>query len=450
METIAAISTPIGVGSIGLVRVSGGCAIKIADSVFQAADGEKLSGLLGYRAKYGTVVCDGDYLDEAVATVFRAPKSYTGEDVVEISCHGGIFLTRCLLRSVLEAGAKFADPGEFSKRAFLNGKISLEKAESIMDLIASNSEISRKISFSAFDGTMGKKINEIKSFITDVYTMASAGIDFPDQDIDQEFVKEKIIDTDSKVSKLINSYSIGSVIKHGLKAVIIGSTNVGKSTLMNLLSQREKSIVTEIPGTTRDLIEEKVLIGDIELNLIDTAGIRETSEIIENLGKKKALEIANTAELIFMLFDSSRNITNSELELLKKFNKEKIIAIFNKCDLESAISEHAFNEVLKFSKQIVKMSANIGYGLKELKSAVYDFVNFTGLESESLIITSERQFDILRRVSEALKNAISCKSYLDLVAENLNEALKILNQFSGENVNEAVIDSIFSKFCVGK
>ncbi|MDR1364457.1 MAG: tRNA uridine-5-carboxymethylaminomethyl(34) synthesis GTPase MnmE [Oscillospiraceae bacterium] len=452
MSTIAAIATPIGVGSISVIRISGENCFKIADKIFVSCDGISLNQLSGYHAKFGSIFYKNKFIDEVVALVFRAPKSYTGENIIEISCHGGIYITKCILRAILDSGAKLANPGEFTKRAFLNDKISLEKAESVMGLISANHLKAQEMYSSSFNGDLGLKINKIKSYFIDILSGIDAYIDYPDEDIlevDINKIKEKIISANYEISKLIKTFSFGRAIKQGVRIAIIGAPNSGKSTFMNLLSNSEKSIVTDIPGTTRDIIEETVIFGDLPIVLIDTAGIRETKDKIEKIGVEKSFQAAKTAEIIFMIFDSSKEISKKEIEILEFFKKYKILCILNKIDLDKKIS---VSLIKKYSKNITQISAKTGLGIENLKKKLNEILGFKKSENENLIIANERQYDILNRSIQSSEKILKFLEFepLDIIAELIKETLEILTEFTGENINIEVIDAIFSKFCVGK
>ncbi len=450
MGTIAAISTPIGVGGISVVRVSGEESFEISQKVFKSYDGTLLKDMKGFTCKLGKIFYNQKCIDEVICTVFKSPKSFTGENMVQISCHGGLFITRCVLRSLLESGARMAGPGEFTKRAFLNGKISLEKAESIMGLISSNYEKEREINFSSYCGNLGRKINVLKDKLVDLLSDLNASLDYPDEDV-PEISDEQILDilklVSSELKSLSDSYTVSSIIKNGSRTAIVGAPNTGKSTLMNLLSNREKSIVTDIPGTTRDAIEENIILGDSHLVLIDTAGIRETCDKIEKIGVEKSKEIAKNADLIFMMVDASRDIYNEELEILNSIDKNKTIIIVNKIDINRNYKLDIFKNM-----NVVCMSAKTGEGIDCLTKKVSDFLNISSIQSGSLLLSTERQYDIINKayikISEVINNISSVPR--DIFVDMIKEILKILSEFTGENVEKEIVDSIFSKFCVGK
>lgn len=450
METIAAISTPIGVGGISMVRTSGPDAFEISQKVFKAHDGTLLKDMKGFTAKLGNVIHDGKCIDEVIALVFKAPKSFTGENMVQISCHGGIFITRCVLRSLLDSGASMAGPGEFTKRAFMNGKISLEKAESIMGLISSNYERERELNFSSYCGKSGNKIESLKNILIDLLSDLNAEIDYPDEDVPSISDKEiynRLSDLNDKLNELIKNHDISYVIRNGLRTAIVGAPNVGKSTLMNLISNREKSIVTDIPGTTRDAIEENVIFGDVSLLLIDTAGIRETDDKIEKIGTERSKEIAKSADLIFMMLDSSREITNEELEILNSIDKNKVILILNKKDIKPDYKCDFLN-----ISRVVRISAKTGEGIEELAREVSNFVNLSSIRNGTLLLATERQYDVIKKAFYELSKIINDLGSVprDILIDMIKNVMDILSEFTGENIENYVVDSIFSKFCVGK
>ena len=453
MSTIAAISTPYGIGGISVVRVSGENAIKITQKIFRAHDGTLLENMNGYTCKLGNIIFENNVLDEVIVTVFKAPRSYTGEDITQISCHGSMFITKSILRALLNSGAVMAGPGEFTKRAFLNKKISLDKAESVMGLISSNYEKARKINYSAYCGFLGKKIDEIKNKFFDILSDLNAEIDYSDEDVpelDNNQLILRLENINSKLNNLIKSYSIGCVIKNGLKVAILGAPNVGKSTLMNFLSKKEKSIVTDIAGTTRDAIEESIILNNIPIVLIDTAGIRETSDKIEQIGTQKSKEIAEISDLILFMLDASREITDEEIKIINSFDKNKILIIINKSDINS---NYNLEKLKKLNiKNFVLISAKNGTGIDNLSKKIEEFIDFGAFQNENLIIMSERQYNILLRAQKNLENAIDkIKSVpRDIFADILKESAEILCEFSGENLETKIVDSVFEKFCVGK
>ncbi len=459
MDTIAAISTPQGVGGIGVVRISGSNALSVADKIFVPysvkKDGVKsLSDMKGYTAKYGKITDSGEFIDDAVVLVFRAPHSYTGEDVVEISCHGGMYITRRVLRLVLENGALPAEPGEFTKRAFLNGKMDLSQAEAVMDLISAKGERANKIAFSMREGSSGKKIGKIKEILLDILARLSVWSDYPEDgdipQIDSKMLKKSLFEVKSQISDMIKGYDACKILKEGVKTAIIGRPNVGKSTLMNCLSGHEKSIVTNIPGTTRDVIEESVMLGDIPLLLIDTAGIRETDDIIEKIGVKKSREYMDISDITLLVLDFSSALSDEDRNLLKSCDKSKTIIILNKCDLKKMIDT---NELLTFSDKIVELSAINGSGTEKLKEIIENMIGISEIEPSDVVISSERQLNSLKKVKEIIEKSIEETNFgmtLDAITVLLQDAMEILMNFTGENASEEIVNRVFEKFCVGK
>lgn len=456
METIAAISTPQGVGGIGVIRISGPSALDIADKIFvsYSLKNNSLSQMKGYTARYGKIIDSGECIDDVVILVFRAPHSYTGEDIVEISCHGGMYITRRVLRAVLDNGASLAGPGEFTKRAFLNGKMDLSQAEAVMDLISAKGERANKIAFGMREGSCGKKIGKIKEILLDILAKLSVWADYPEDgdipQIDSNVLKKNLLEINFQISNMIKGYDTCKILKEGVKTAIIGCPNVGKSTLMNCLSGHEKSIVTDIPGTTRDVIEESVMLGDIPLLLVDTAGIRETEDIIEKIGVKKSKEYMDICDIALLVLDYSAPLSDDDRNLLKLSDKSKTVIILNKCDLKKVINT---DELLTFSDKIVELSALNGSGIEKLKKIIENTIGISEIEPSDVVISSERQLYLLKKVKEIIENAISETDFgmtLDAITVLLQDAMEFLMNFTGENVSEEIVNRVFEKFCVGK
>ncbi len=452
MSTIAAISTAKGVGGIGVIRISGDDAIKIASKVFAPFNNStKVMDMKGYTAKYGKVVKNGEVIDEAVLLIFRAPYSYTGEDVAEISCHGGLFVTREVLRAVLDEGAVLAGPGEFTKRAFLNGKVDLSQAESVMDIISARGKRANRIAQSQRDGVLSKKINAIKEKLLEISASLSVWADFPEEDIpevDSEKLAGDLKEAKSEISKLIKNYD--KVLTDGVKTVIVGRPNVGKSTLMNLISGVEKSIVTDIAGTTRDMVEETVMVGDIPLLLVDTAGIRETDDVVEKIGVGRAKKSINDSDLNILILDASQPLTAEDLEIMKLCDASKTIVVLNKIDLGMKINP---GDLSSFSGRIVEMSALNYEGEEEFRAMLQKVVAVSEVEPSEALISNERQFTAMKRAFEMLDSAaedLESGITLDAVTVLIQNAVSELMSLTGENVNIETVNKIFSRFCVGK
>ncbi len=453
MSTIAAISTGRAPGGIGIVRISGENAIDIGDKCFSSFGGKKLSDLAGYSALYGKAYDKNGTLDNVVALVFRAPKSYTGEDVVEFSCHGGLFVTDKVLNAVFDAGATPAGAGEFTKRAFLNGKMDLTSAESVMSIISAQGEQAEKIALGVLEGKLFKEIKQINDKL--VYDMAllSAWVDYPYEEIEdlaENHLAEHIENSISSLEKLINDFSKGQIIMEGVDTAIVGCPNVGKSTLMNLLSGTEKSIVTEIAGTTRDIVEDTVNVGGITLRLSDTAGVRDTDDVVESIGVDRAVKKLENAELVLAVFDGSRPLTDDDRQLIERCKGKKAIGIVNKTDLDK---NYLNGEIEENFKQTVFISAKTGEGKNELTNAVETLLGTDDFDTSAVALVNERQKDCCKKALDALydaQNALELGMTMDAVTVCLDSAVENLMILTGEKATEIVVNEIFAQFCVGK
>lgn len=453
MSTIAAISTGMAAGGIGIVRISGENAIKIADSIFRSLGGKKIAEISGYSALYGKAVDGEDVLDTAVALLFRAPKSYTGEDVVEISCHGGLYITKRVLRAALSAGAVPADPGEFTKRAFLNGKMDLTGAESVMNIISAQGEEAEKIALSVLEGGLFKDIKKISDKLLYDMALLSAWVDYPYEEIEElsnENLGGDIRESLESLEKLINNYDTGRIIIEGVDTAIVGRPNVGKSTLMNLLSGTERSIVTEIAGTTRDIVEDTVTLGGTVLHLSDTAGVRETDDTVESIGVDRAIKRLETAQLVLAVFDASRPFSDDDRRLMQLCKGKNAIGIINKTDLVEKCLTDELNENFR---KLVFISAKNGDGKDELENAVADILGTAEFDTSAAALINERQLDCCKKALDALREAeIALKTGLtmDAVTVCLDSAVESLLVLTGEKATESVVNEIFAHFCVGK
>lgn len=452
-EIIAAISTAQGQGGIGAIRVSGSGSIDLVDKIFHSHSGALLKDLQGYTARLGKIFDKKEELDEVVVLVYRNPHSYTGEDVVEIFCHGGLYITKRILRLVIKSGARPAEPGEFTKRAFLNGKIDLIKAESVMKLIGATGKMAMRAAVAANDGAVSRKIEQIKAILVETLAQLSVWADYPDDDnfdVDYNSLKEKIIDAKEKMNLLIENYDTGRILINGVKTVIAGAPNVGKSTIMNMLTGVEKSIVTEIPGTTRDIVEETVTLGDVTLHISDTAGIHATKDPVESIGVKRAKKCLKEAELIFFVVDGSRPLTSEEVEMIISLKENNLIIIVNKTDLPQQIDFSCFTDVVQ---TVVKISAKNAEGLDVLEQSVLKVLEAVQVDPSDGILISERQLITLENANKALSEAITAMDSgmtWDAVTVSIDSALDELCVLTGEKASEKVVDEIFSRFCVGK
>lgn len=452
-ETIAAISTPNAVGGISVIRVSGPDAVTVSERVFEGVSGKKLSSMKGYTAAYGKVYDREGEIDSAVALVYHGPKSYTGEDVVELSCHGGMIVTRRLLRSLLDAGARLAEPGEFTKRAFLNGKMSLTQAESVLDLINSQSEQAARCAVTALDGALYQKIKGIREDLVAQTAHITAWIDFPEEDVDSvklSQLKDGLMKIHQDIRKLIKTFDIGKVIHMGVNTAIVGRPNVGKSTLMNLLAGCEKSIVTDMAGTTRDVVEETVNLGDVVLRLADTAGIHRTTNAVELAGIERAKKRIEQADLVLLVLDASQPLDEQDLELMRIVRMKPSVVVLNKADLGVKIDEEYIKRDFQHS---VVISAKEQVSIQTLNDAVARLMHLTDFDTTQPILANERQracaCAALTQVESAL-DALSFGMTLDAVNISIEDAVQSLLELTGESVSDVVVDEVFSKFCVGK
>lgn len=453
MKTIAAISTAQATGGIGVIRISGDKSREIADRVFKSPFGKKISDTPGYVARYGKVFEGSEDIDEAIALVFRKPHSYTGEDVVEISCHGGLYVTKRVLRAILNAGAYPAEPGEFTKRAFLNGKIDLTEAEAVMDIIGANGKQAARIALAGREGALHKKIDTVKNNLISQAAHLSAWADYPDEDIpevERESLKQGLLKAEDEIKILLKNYDAGKIIREGIDTAIVGRPNVGKSTLMNLLSGCQRSIVTDIPGTTRDIIEETIILGDIPLRLADTAGIRDTNDVVESIGVDMAKSRIRSSGLILAVFDASSELTSDDIELIEQIKGIPSVAIVNKTDLETKID---YEYIAKNIDRVVKVSALKGDGLNELTGVVTDLIGASQIDPSEGILANERQYNAATKAAECICEARSAIEYgmtLDAVTVSIEGAIQELMELTGERASEAVVNGVFSRFCVGK
>lgn len=453
-KTIAAISTAQAPGGIGIVRISGPGAFEVADRVFRAKSGGRLAGCRGYTAKLGGAFAgSGEKLDDVVALVFRGPKSYTGEDVVELSCHGGLYITRRLLREVLAAGAVLAGPGEFTRRAYLNGKLDLAQAESVMQRIGASGEQAARAAQAVGDGALSRKIGAIREDLKGTAAHLAVWADFPDEgvpEVENEALLGKLRGYTAQLGDLLAGFEQGAVFREGVDTVICGRPNAGKSTLMNLLVGCTRSIVTQYPGTTRDIVEESVLVGGVPLRLADTAGLRETEDPVEKIGVEAARKRIGAAQLVLAVFDSSQPLVGEDYRLMEEIQGLSAIAIMNKTDLPSVGDREKIKGAFT---HIAYISAATGQGLGELEEQIAQVLGTKGFNPADGILTTERQRADVCRAKEALEEAAAALSMgltLDAVTVCVEDALTALYALTGQHVSDEVVDEVFSKFCVGK
>ncbi|MBO5872796.1 MAG: tRNA uridine-5-carboxymethylaminomethyl(34) synthesis GTPase MnmE [Clostridia bacterium] len=450
-KTIAAISTPAGEGGIGVIRISGRTAITIADRVFKSISGKKLCELDGYTALFGHIYSDDELVDECVATVFLSPKSYTGEDVCELSCHGGGLVLSSVLRAVLQEGASLAEAGEFTKRAFLNGKMDLAEAESVMGLISAKSREELRLQLSAKSGRVSKQISEIEGFLLELSANFAAFSDYPDEDLpelSEDNFKRLLSLAKNGLDALLSTYDSGKVLREGIKTAIVGKPNVGKSTLMNMLSGENRSIVTDIAGTTRDIVENTVNLGGITLLLADTAGIRQTDDKVETVGVELAKERLHTAQLILAVFDTSLPLDKDDEEILSLLSADNTVILLNKSDVGQATSVDQFK-----SFKTVMVSAKTGDGIGELEKAVKEISGTANLDPSAAVLLNERQLELAKKAHSAVAEAeqlLTSGFTIDAVGVAVDDALSHLYTLDGKRVTNEVADEVFRRFCVGK
>ena len=436
--------------------MSGDDCFKVLDKIFVPKNKQNIDNIKGYTMKYGHIVENEEIIDEVLVSYFKVPKSYTAENMCEINSHGGNIVVKKILELCLKNGAELAEPGEFTKRAFLNGRIDLLQAESVVDIINAKSEREAKTGVKQLEGGLSNKIAQIKQEILDVMVNIEVAIDYPEYDVD-EVTNNQIIDmlksVKEKLENLEKTFDNGKIIKEGIKTAIIGRPNAGKSSLLNRILKEDRAIVTEYEGTTRDTIEEFVNINGIPLKLIDTAGIRNAKDEVEKIGIARAKEIAKEADLIIAIFDSSKNLTEEDLEILNLVKNKKAIIVLNKTDLKSAIDENN-QEFKDFKGKIVKISALNNTGIEEIYDEITRLFDLSEINLDNeVVITNVRQKNLISKAIESVdktKKTIFEKMPLDIVAIYIKEILEDLGNITGEFVTEDIINEIFAKFCLGK
>ena len=447
-DTIAAISTTMGVGAISIIRVSGNDAINIVNKIFKGKD---LTNVDSHTITYGHIIDNENIIDEVLVSIMKAPRTFTREDVVEINTHGGIAITNKVLELLLLNGCRLAEPGEFTKRAFLNGRIDLIEAEGVMDLINSKTEKSRKLAINQVSGEVSKLIKDLRQKVIEILANIEVNIDYPEYEDIEEMTNSMIlsnIDSIEKEIKNILKHSEDSkLIKDGIKTIIIGSPNVGKSSILNRLLNEEKAIVTDIAGTTRDIVEGNVIIDGIVLNMIDTAGIRETDDVVESIGVKKSLDLINEADLILYVLNNNEELTNEEKEILNKIKDKNNIVIVNKIDLENKLN---LNEVPNY----IQMSVKDNVGIDELRKKIKEMFNLEQIEqNDYTYLSSARSISLLKKSLESLdavKTGIENNMPVDMVEIDLKQMWSTLGEIIGETYTDELIDQLFSQFCLGK
>ncbi|MDP8258297.1 MAG: tRNA uridine-5-carboxymethylaminomethyl(34) synthesis GTPase MnmE [Candidatus Aadella gelida] len=457
-DTIAAISTPLGEGGIAIVRISGRDALDVADKVFRNQTGKDASSMKSHTVQYGSVTDEErkEIIDEVILTVMRSPRSYTGEDVVEINCHGGNSTVKRVLGICLEAGARLAEPGEFTKRAFLNGRIDLSQAEAVIDIIRSETEVSRKVAFNQLNGVFSERIKSIRSATLDALSLIELSIDFSDEDVDFA-TRNDIVSRTEKVTRdieeLLKTADRGIVLREGASVVICGRPNVGKSSLMNALLKDDRVIVTPVAGTTRDTIEESINLNGVKVRLADTAGIIDTKDRVELEGIKRAREKLEQSDIAVFVVDASRSLSERDINIYDTVKDKKVTVVLNKTDLKTVIDKKKLHET--FGSEIIEVSALKKIGLDKLENAISHrlFGDRATKTGESVMVTSLRHKDALLKAFSSMKRTAAnldgdCNR--ELIASDINETIYNLGLITGETVEDDVLDRIFSNFCIGK
>ena len=456
MSTIVSISTAPGIGGIGIIRMSGEEAFNILDKIFVPKNKQKIEDIKGYSIKYGNIV-DGEYIvDEVLVSYFKAPKSYTTENMCEINTHGGNVILKRILEICLKNGAELAEPGEFTKRAFLNGRIDLAQAESVIDVINAKTEREAKSGIKQLEGFLSKEIKDIKNEIMSVLTNIDVTIDYPEYDVpevEEKQLKTMLDNVKTRLLKLEKSFDNGKIIKDGIQTVIIGKPNAGKSSLLNAILKENRAIVTDIEGTTRDTIEEFVTINGIPLKLVDTAGIRDAKDEVEKIGITKSKEEAENADLVIAIFDSSKQLSKEDIEILDIIKNKNVIILLNKSDLNAEIKEND-ERLLEVTKNILKISALKKEGIEELYNKISEMFNINKINLDNeILITNIRHKNIISKAIENIKKAkeqFELNMPIDIITIYITDVLENLSEITGEVVTEEIINDIFSKFCLGK
>lgn len=447
-DTIAAISTTLGVGAIAIIRVSGDQAIQIVNKIFIGKDLTKVDS---HTINYGHIIDNDKIIDEVLVSIMRSPKTFTKEDVIEINTHGGIAITNKVLELLLTNGCRLAEPGEFTKRAFLNGRIDLIEAEGVMDLINAKTEKSRKLAINQVNGEVSKLIKNLRQKIIEILANIEVNIDYPEYEDIEEITNNMILDNVNKIEQeiknILNKSNDMKIIKEGIKTIIIGSPNVGKSSILNRLLNEEKAIVTDIAGTTRDIVEGDIQIDGILLNMIDTAGIRETNDIVESIGVKKSLDLIEMSDLILYVLNNNESISKEEQKILDKIKNKNHIIIVNKIDLESKIDKSLLNDY-------IEISIKNDIGIDKIKNKIKEMFNLEQFDNQDLTyLSSARSISLLKKSLESLesvKEGIKNNMPVDMVEIDLKQIWSTLGEIIGETYTDELIDQLFSQFCLGK
>jgi tRNA modification GTPase len=453
-DTIAAISTPVGEGGIGIVRLSGKDALGIADKIFISSSGKKPSNFKTHTLHYGTVVEGGRVVDEAILTLMLAPRSYTREDIVEINCHGGIAVLQDVLQLTLKHGARLASPGEFTKRAFLNGRIDLVQAEAVIDIVRAKTDSALKMSTAQLRGGLSKEVNKIRGILLEILATIEAGIDFPGEDlkgVKRSKIKDKVKGALVSLRNLVTGFSKGRVIREGVKIAICGKPNVGKSSLLNILLKQERALVTSYSGTTRDIIEDIIDIKGIPVKIADTAGILRPKGLIEHKAVKRTYSYIDTADIAILLFDGSKALNKDDLRLMYKLKKRRVIAVINKIDIKQKINRE---RIKKSFSRVLEISAKKAENINLLEEEIADLV-FKGRvgQQEHVLVANFRHAELLKKAQKNIEEvliSLDNKTPEEFLAYDIKEAVSYLEDILGKGISEGALGEIFKRFCIGK
>ena len=455
-DTIAAISTGLSEGGISIIRISGDRAVNIISNIFKGKNNRSIQDIKSYTMRYGHIISSEtkEILDEVIVSFMKCPKSFTGEDTIEVNCHGGLIPSNRVLQEIVRQGARLAEPGEFTKRAFLNGRIDLSQAEAVIDIIRSKTELSMKAALMQSEGKISREIKKLRQRLLEIIAHIEATVDFPEDDLEEVTsveAKGKLENVLIDIEYLINSADEGKILRDGLSTVIIGKPNVGKSSLLNALLSENRAIVSEVPGTTRDVIEEYINVDGIPIKIIDTAGIRETADIVEKIGVEKTKEKIIDADLVILMLDSSNTLTDEDREIIKYIKDKKYIILLNKSDIGGNLKRE---ELLHLdTTNIIETSIKSGMGLEELRGLIKELFFKGEIKSKEFFITSSRHKEALIRTKASIMAAILALNdtfAIDLASIDLRNAWNYLGEISGETLEEDIIDKIFKEFCIGK
>ncbi|WP_291632523.1 tRNA uridine-5-carboxymethylaminomethyl(34) synthesis GTPase MnmE [Clostridium sp.] len=454
-DTIAAIATSIGEGGISIIRVSGDRSIDIVNSIFIGKNNRKLYDFKSYTMRYGHIIDEnGSRLDEVIISYMKGPKSFTAEDTIEINCHGGVVGTNRILQEIIRSGARMAEPGEFTKRAFLNGRIDLSQAEAVIDIIRAKTELSMKSALMQSEGAISREIKSIRNKLLSVIAHIEVTVDYPEEDIEEVTAEKVSYDVTSiikEIDMLLSTADEGKILREGLSTVIVGKPNVGKSSLLNALVKEKRAIVTDVPGTTRDAIEEYISVEGIPVKIVDTAGIRETEDIVEKIGVETSKRKIDEADLVILILDSSNKVSREDREIIEYIKEKKYIVLLNKSDLGGKIERNELKSLK--SKYITNISLKTGEGLINVKEHIKDLFFNGEIKTEGVFVTNSRHKQSLIRAKENLEsslNAIEYTSAIDLASIDIRNAWMNLGEITGEALEEDIIHTIFSEFCLGK